>query len=374
MNTSHDFVAHSALRSIKQFADVALSPAPRYNLCRAIREASRRGHAEELTGFEGERNLELRNKHTQNGARASLDRGAPRRILLDTADLAPYVTRADTVATASTGGYLVESTNAGFIELARNRSVAMTLGATALGGLVGNVNLPRISAAVTTSWLSTESTAPSDSTQTFGQIALSPHSVSINLKISQLLAEQSSPAANALVVNDLLAAVGQAIDVGVLAGTGSNGQPTGIANVPGIGTASGSTFNNASAIDLQGATAKRLGPFGGYAASVTTAKLLAKRTADTTNTSEYVWQGGLYNGRIAGCPAIASDDVAAAVVVFGNWSQLIIAQWGPMEIEVSPYGNSAGDFQAGLISLRVICSLDIGLRDPGAFAIATTVT
>lgn len=346
----------------------------RYNLARAILEASKHGHADALTGYEGERNVEMRNRLTLSGARASLDRGMPRNIILGGTDLAPYVTRADTVAAASTGGYLVETVNAGYIELARARSVTMSLGATVLDGLVGNVNLPRVAAALSTSWLSTETTAPSDQAHTFGQIALAPHNVSINLKVSRQLLEQASPAASALIASDMLAAVGQAIDVGALGGSAASGQPTGITAVPGIGTASGSTFNNGAAIDMQGACAKRLSPYGGYAAPVTVAKLLAKRLLDATDISNYVWEGGLFTGQIAGNPAIASDNVPASTVIYGSWDQLIIASWGALEVEVSPYGNSSSDFQAGLISLRIICTLDIGVRDVGAFCVATSVT
>jgi hypothetical protein len=52
--------------------------------------------------------------------------------------------------------------------------------------------------------------------------------------------------------------------------------------------------------------------------------------------STYVWDGGLYTGRVAGNRAIATDDVPPATVIYGSSDQLIVAQWEPLQIEVSP--------------------------------------
>jgi HK97 family phage major capsid protein len=242
----------------------------------------------------------------------------------------------------------------------------------ALGGLVGNLNLPRVTTSVTAGWMTTETTAPNDQTQGFGQVSFTPKEVSANTKVSRLLTLQTSADTQALLASDLLAALGQAIDVCALAGTGTNGQPLGIVNTP--GTASGTTFNNGAAIDLQGAVGNRLSLSGGYCAPIATAKLLAKRTRDTTNTAGYVWDGGLYNGVVAGNRAIASDNVPASTIIYGSWDQVIIASWGAMQVEVSPIGTASTDFQQQLIALRIICALDVGVRDPKAFATATTVT
>ena len=62
---------------------------------------------------------------------------------LDGADLAASLgARADVVGGLGQGGYLVETTNFDYIELARPRSVKMSLGATILPGLTGNAALP----------------------------------------------------------------------------------------------------------------------------------------------------------------------------------------------------------------------------------------
>jgi hypothetical protein len=57
-------------------------------------------------------------------------------------------------------------------------------------------------------------------------------------------------------------------------------------------------------------------------------------------------------------------------MVFGDWSQLVMAEWGSLAIEVNPFAN----FQAGLIGVRALYAMDVGVRVPGAFSVATSIT
>jgi len=43
---------------------------------------------------------------------------------------------------------------------------------------------------------------------------------------------------------------------------------------------------------------------------------------------------------------------------------------GVLEVEVNPYAN----FQAGIIGVRAMYTLDVGVRRPFAFSLATSVT
>ena len=56
-----------------------------------------------------------------------------------------------------------------------------------------------------------------------------------------------------------------------------------------------------------------------------------------------------------------------SAVIYGDWSSLIVAQWGsPLDILVNPYGSA---YAAGNVEIRVMSSLDLGLRHPESFAI-----
>jgi hypothetical protein len=55
----------------------------------------------------------------------------------------------------------------------------------------------------------------------------------------------------------------------------------------------------------------------------------------------------LYSGSVAGQRAIASDNIPAATLIYsGSWDYLLVGTWGPLELEISPYGLNAGDFPA----------------------------
>jgi hypothetical protein len=62
--------------------------------------------------------------------------------------------------------------------------------------------------------------------------------------------------------------------------------------------------------------------------------------------------------------------VSSGTMFGGDFSQVIVAEWGVLEVEANPYAQ----FQAGIIGVRALYSLDIGIRYPAAFAIGTGMT
>lgn len=286
------------------------------------------------------------------------------------------MTRADVVGTLSTGGYLVATQNVSFIELLRNRSVVMRMGATTLSGLVGNVNVPKQTGAASAFWATSETTNITENEQTFGQMSLVPKTVGAYTEISRLLLLQSSPDVEGIVNADLAAVVGLAVDTGALNGSGSAGQPTGIINTSGVGTASGmSTIAYAGQLNFQVAVANaNVTPVrGGYATTPTVAALLMQRTR-FANTATPLWDGNLWdaNGALgcAGFPGMSSKQIPAGDMLFGAWETLVIGEWGVLEIEVNPYAG----FQAGIIGIRALMTCDVGLRYPAAFCLGTSIT
>lgn len=281
-------------------------------------------------------------------------------------------TRDVTVGTTTAGGFLVQSVNQSFIELLRNRSVAFRMGARPLSGLVGNVNIPKQSAAATAYWLSTEATAITESQQTFGQLAFAPKTVGGYTEISRLLLLQSSPDIEGIVNSDLAAIIGLAVDTGVLSGSGAAGQPTGISNTAGIGTATGQTsiaYAGMLSYQTQVANANVMPANGGYVTTPTVAALLMQRVK-FASTATPLWDGNMWDANACGFPGMASNQIAAGTMYFGDWSQVIVAEWGVLEVEVNPYAN----FQAGIIGVRAMMTVDVGLRYPAAFSLGSTIT
>lgn len=275
--------------------------------------------------------------------------------------------------TAAAGGRLVATENMSFIDILRARSVAMRMGATSLSGLVGNVTIPTQTGAATAAWLASETTAATESDQVFGQMALSPKNVAAYTEISRQLMLQSSPSAEMIVMNDLAAVVALAVDNASINGTGASGQPLGIVGTAGIGSVTGTTLAYSGLVEFQTdvLTANALvnPASAGYVATPAVAALLSVRSR-FTNTDTPLWEGSLMDGTMAGYPAMSSTQIAAGRMLFGDFSQLVIAEWGALEIDVNPYAN----FAAGITGVRAFYTIDVGVRYAGAFSYSTAIT
>lgn len=278
-----------------------------------------------------------------------------------------------TAGTGSQGGFLVATDNLGgsFIDLLRNRTVVGQLGATVLSGLQGNVTIPKQTGANTAYWLTNEATAITESNATFGQVALSPKHVGSYQEISRQLLMQSSPSVDMLVMNDLARVVAIAIDLAALEGSGSLGQPTGISGTAGIGSVTGTSLAYAGILEFQSdvAGANALAANCAYVTTPAVAALLAARQR-FASTDTPLWTGNLLDGQVSGFRAASTLQLTAASMIFGDFSQVVIGDWGQLEIALNPYAN----FAAAITGIRAIQTVDVGVRIAGAFSRATSIT
>lgn len=282
-------------------------------------------------------------------------------------------TRDMTAGTANAGGYLVATDNlaGSFIDMLRNRAVVAKAGATMLSGLVGNVTVPKQTAAGTAYWLSTEATAITESQQTLGQLALSPKNVGAYTEVSRQLMLQSSPSVDALVMNELAKVLALGIDLAAINGSGASGQPTGVINTAGIGSVTGTSIAYAGIVEFQTdvAGANALAENCAYLTTPSVAGLLKQRVK-FSSTNSPIWEGNVLDGNVEGFRAMSSLQIPSANILFGDYSQVVIGEWGMLEIAMNPYAN----FAAAITGIRAIQTVDVGVRQAGAFSLATSVT
>jgi HK97 family phage major capsid protein len=287
----------------------------------------------------------------------------------------PYeVQKRDLTAASTTQGARLVGTEhrpQDFVELLRARLVVMQLGARRMSGLVGNVSIPRQTGAGTAYWLANEATAITEGDQTIGQILMSPKNVGAYTEISKQLTTQSTPDAEAMVMDDLARVVAIAIDTAALNGTGATGQPLGLIGTAGIGAVTGTSLAYAGIQEFQTDVAASNALVAGcaYLTTPAVASLLMQRQR-FTSTDSPLWMGSVLDGTVSGFRATSSTLVPAATMIFGDFSQIILAEWGVMELEVNPYAN----FPAGIIGVRAWASVDIAIRQAGAFSVAATIT
>lgn len=278
-----------------------------------------------------------------------------------------------TAGTGSQGGFLVATDNlaSSFVELLRNRTLVGQLGATMLSGLVGNVTIPRQASANSATWLANEASTITETNAAFGQIAMTPKHVGAYQEISRQLLMQSAPSVDMLVMNDLARVIAIAIDLAALEGSGASGQPTGISQTAGIGSVTGTSLAYAGVLEFQSDVAggNALAENCAYVTTPSVAALLAARQR-FASTDTPLWEGNLLDGRMSGFRAVSTLQLTAASMIFGDFSQVIIGDWGQLEIAMNPYAN----FQAAITGIRAIQAVDVGIRYAAAFSRATSIT
>ncbi len=278
-----------------------------------------------------------------------------------------------TVGTPTAGGNLVATDLAAssFIELLRARAVVARLGATMLSGLVGNVAIPRQTGAATANWLANEAAAITETQQTIGQLALTPKTLGAYTEVSRLLMMQSTPAADQMVMNDFARVLALAIDLAALEGPGTGGAPTGISATAGIGSVTGTTLAYAGIVEFQTdvAAGNALTPSCAYVTTPAVAGLLMQRQR-FASTDTPLWTGSVLDGTMGGFTATTTTQATAASMTFGDFSQVVIGEWGFLEMALNPYAN----FAAAITGIRAIQTVDVGIRQAAAFSRATSIT
>lgn len=300
----------------------------------------------------------------------------------------PFAQRAQYAAgAANTGGVLV-ATNllaGSFIDVLRNKARVLQLGATVLSGLVGNVDIPRQTGASSSFWVA-EGGNLTESEATFDKVSLALKSIGTYSAITRQMLQQGTPDVEMLARADLIAQIALGIDLASLSGAGSGGVPLGIANVSGIGSVIGGT-NGAQLtidhlIDLETQITQSNADVDSMA-YLANAKAVGWLKKLKSTTGQYLWTN-IAGGQRSGTPgeingyAVARSNQArsnltkgtaagiCSELFFGNWADLLIGEWGVLEITPNPYDATL--FKQGGVLLRAMQSVDIAVRHAASFS------
>ena len=271
----------------------------------------------------------------------------------------------------TTGSYVVSTDlkSGSFIDLLRNRLVTEKLGVPTLTGLVGDIAIPKLSAAGTAYWV-TEAEAITESVQTLAQVTGTPKTVAGLTDVSRKLLKQSSIDVEALILDDLAKILAQAIDVAFLAGTGSNGQPTGVQSSATDVTVTAGTPTRSQMLGFieQLESENALSDSVKWAMTPEVMVKLADTVQHATAGTGFILS--LENRHCLGYPYVVSNNVPANDALFGDWSQAILAMWGTVDLQVNPYFHST----TGSVRVRAMQDVDVMVRQAGAFATADVTT
>jgi HK97 family phage major capsid protein len=258
------------------------------------------------------------------------------------------------------------------IELLRNQMAVVRMGARSLSGLKSNCSIPRQTGGATASWLAEDSTITATQ-QTVGQLNLTPHKLAAATAYTQQLLIQSSIDVENFVRQDLMAVIALKRDLAAINGSGVSGEPKGILahanttelSIP-VTLSAAQSMIYADAVKFETNVALNNAAQGrlGYLTTPTVkgnAKLVAEIAAAN---SVPVWK----NDQVNGYPAFATNQVPTATsVIFGNWDDLILADWSDTSVLVDPYSLSLqGQIR---VILQMYC--DNGIRHTQSFSVAT---
>lgn len=275
-------------------------------------------------------------------------------------------------AGAQADGGMTIATSLQYQEQLRKRLVLASTGAQYIGGLVGNIDVVE-GKMITTRWEGENTTADKQKKE-FSKRTLTPKRLAVLVPISKQLIIQSSWDVEQMILSDILNAHAEALEMAAINGSGV-GQPKGILNTDEIGGISigenGGLPGFGTMVDLETAISLRNADLGSLA-YLTNSKVRGhlKQTLKNQNVSGYIWENGEINGYKAFASNIMPSDIKKgtgenlSAAIFGNFNDLLICQWGGLDIISDPYSLKS----EGVIEIAMNAYHDVFLRRPESFA------
>lgn len=274
------------------------------------------------------------------------------------------------------GGNLVQTDLQAPIDFLRPEPLMSKIGATYLTGLTGNLRFPKNSGGIVASWEGETDTTP-ETANAYGYIDSIPKRLSVTVPISLQNLMQSSIDLEMYTINQINAAIENAIDAAAVNGSGT-GQPLGILNASGTNTVATGTDGSAPTWDM--IVDAETGVFVANASSAkmnylvnpqTRGKL--KKTKHSAGDLNYIMGT---DGNVNGYPSATSNHVPAnltkgtgtnlSALIFGDFSQLNIHQWGFADLSVDEISRK----KEGLVEVTVNVFVDVMVKQPKAFSVA----
>ena len=267
----------------------------------------------------------------------------------------PMEMRSDIQATVATAGKEnVAEDKLGILEPLRANLVLVNAGASYMTGLIGDVSIPVYSGS-NVGWAGEVSTA-SDGAGTFSEVTLSPKRLTAYIDVSKQFLIQDSNSAEEMLKRDIVAAISNKLEATILGSeAGSNTQPAGLFN----GVVADSTAVTYKDIVNMEAELEDANVMGNIKFIVSPSAKADLKTTEKGNTDNFLMEGNELNGY----PVMCTSAVTGKGVIMANWSDLVIGQWGGIDLVVDPYTQAAN----GKVRLVINAYFDAKPRRAEAF-------
>jgi HK97 family phage major capsid protein len=249
------------------------------------------------------------------------------------------------VGSATHGQEIVAEGKSAILPPLVDKLIFSQAGATFLTGLVGNVSIPAYTG-TTVGW-KTEIAAADKGAPHFEEVVFSPRRLTGYIDVSKLFLVQDGVGAERLLLDNIANAVARALEKTILGEVdGDATQPEGIGfGITGVAELTGATLTYAALVGLESAvdSANALAGNLAYITNSTGRGILKTTDKGVTNdTGDYLCSE---DNMVNGYPLLVTNSIVSTygvgntgnMVVFANWRDLCIAQWGGYDITVDPY-------------------------------------
>lgn len=286
--------------------------------------------------------------------------------------------------TSSNTGDLIgtEHLHAAFIESLRPEVPVIALGARVISGLIQDVAIPRQTAESTAEWIAEDATA-TESTPTFDSVSLSMKQLSATTRLTRKMRKQSLPALDGLLRDDLRRGIAIGLNRAAINGAGTATEPEGILKNTSVSMITlgdngrGITWPEVTAM-IGEVESEDVGTEGlGW---LTNSKVKAFLMSSKRDSGSGIFiLDEVHGGKMAGYPVAFSNLVPSdltkgtgtglSAMIFGKWSDMLIGQWGGMDLIVDDVTDSA----KGNVRITVHSEWDIALRHPESFVVVKDI-
>jgi HK97 family phage major capsid protein len=259
-----------------------------------------------------------------------------------------------------------------YINPLRNALLARRLGVRVLSGLHGNVSVPKHGTGLSVGWVAENASLP-ESDMAPDSVTLTPKHAGGVTEVSRQAIQQSSPDIEALIREDFSFAIARAIDSALIKGGGPN-EPKGVLSTSGIQTANLATLNwaNVSAMigKLEAVNANVAS--SAWLVSPTAAGALRTTLKSASAGANYLLQ----DGRLGELPVHVTNQVPSTggatpknIAILGDWSQVMLGVWSEADLLINQFAE--GPYKRGAVLIRIMATVDIAMRHPEAFVVAS---
>lgn len=275
---------------------------------------------------------------------------------------------------------LVDTAPLTFIEMLRNRTKVLQLGATFMPGLTSNIPFVRQITGGGATWTGDNpGSGVAESNPTIETFTMSPKQLMANRSYSKALLVQTGGVADRFVNDDLSKAHALAVDLAAIHGTGASNQPKGIVAFAGIGSVAGGinglapTWDHIVGLETEVAIDNADNNTLAYFTNAKVRGKLKRVQKVPTYGDGFIWEGG--PTPLNGYRAEVSNQVSSSLtkgtsngvcsaIIFGDWSQLLVGEWSALDVVCDPFTNA----DKGLIRVISTQLVDTNLRHVESFA------